>query len=109
MKTWTEKLKGAGAYAYLIPCFAIFGLFLFYPFVKTIYLSFYKTDKLGQAKLFGGAENYMDLLTSESFYNSIVVTLIFVVIVVIGSMLLGLITAVLCSKAFPGIRAISTS
>lgn len=109
MKTWTEKLKGAGAYAYLIPCFAIFGLFLFYPFVKTIYLSFYKTDKLGQAKLFVGAENYMDLLTSESFYNSIAVTLIFVVIVVVGSMLLGLITAVLCSKAFPGIRAFSTS
>ena len=109
MKALAEKLKGASPYAYLIPCFAIFAMFLFYPFVKTIYLSFFLTDKLGRAKIFVGAENYSDLLTSESFYNSIFVTLIFVVIVVFGSMLLGLIAAVLCSKTFPGIRAFSTA
>lgn len=109
MNRFMEKLKQGNAYLYLIPCFLIFGVFLFYPFVKTIYLSFYKTDKLGQAKLFVGAENYTDLFTSEAFYNSLFVTLIFVVIVVVGSMLIGLIAAVLCSKAFPGIRFFSTS
>lgn len=109
MNRFIEKLKQGNAYLYLIPCFLIFGVFLFYPFVKTIYLSFYKTDKLGQAKLFVGAENYIDLFTSEAFYNSLFVTLIFVVIVVVGSMLIGLIAAVLCSKAFPGIRFFSTS
>ena len=36
-------------------------------------------------------KNYVDLLTSESFYNSLFVTVVFVVIVVIGSMLIGLI------------------
>ena len=109
MKGLTGKIKQANAYLYLIPCFLVFAVFLFYPFVKTIYLSFYKTDKLGQAKLFVGTENYTDLFTSESFYNSLIVTLVFVVIVVAGSMLLGLIAAVLCSKAFPGIRFFSTS
>lgn len=109
MNRFMEKMKQGNAYLYLIPCFLIFGVFLFYPFVKTIYLSFYKTDKLGQAKLFVGAENYTDLFTSKSFYNSLLVTLIFVVIVVVGSMLIGLIAAVLCSKAFPGIRFFSTS
>lgn len=109
MNRFMEKMKQGNAYLYLIPCFLIFGVFLFYPFVKTIYLSFYKTDKLGQAKLFVGAENYTDLFTSKSFYNSLFVTLIFVVIVVVGSMLIGLIAAVLCSKAFPGIRFFSTS
>lgn len=109
MNRFIEKLKQGNSYLYLIPCFLIFGVFLFYPFVKTIYLSFYKTDKLGQAKLFVGAENYTDLFTSEAFYNSLFVTLIFVVIVVVGSMLIGLIAAVLCSKAFPGIRFFSTS
>jgi len=44
---------------------------------KSIYLSLYKTDKLGQAKLFVGFGNYIDLFTSESFYNSLLVTLIF--------------------------------
>ena len=109
MNRFIEKLKQGNAYLYLIPCFLIFGVFLFYPFVKTIYLSFYNTDKLGQAKLFVGAENYTDLFTSEAFYNSLFVMLIFVVIVVVGSMLIGLIAAVLCSKAFPGIRFFSTS
>ena len=37
-------------------------------------------------------------------HNSLKVTLIFVSVVVIGSMLLGLVAAVLCNKAFPGIR-----
>ena len=26
-------------YLYLVPCMLIFGIFLFYPFVKTIYLT----------------------------------------------------------------------
>ena len=109
MKQLMEKTKGRNAYFYLIPCFLVFAVSLFYPFVKTIYLSLFLTDKLGQAKVFVGLDNYVDLLTSESFYNSLLVTVIFVVIVVIGSMLIGLIGAVLCSKAFPGIRVFSTS
>ena len=96
-------------YLYLVPCMLIFGIFLFYPFVKTIYLSLYKTNKMGQAKLYVGLDNYKELLQSASFINSLKVTLIFVLIVVIGGMLLGLIAAVLCNKAFPGIRVFSTS
>ena len=109
MNQLRQRLAGVSPYCYLIPCFAVFGMFLFYPFFKTIYLSLFLTDKLGKAKIFVGLKNYTDLLTSESFYNSILVTLIFVVIVVFGSMLLGLATAVLCSKTFPGIRAFSTA
>lgn len=104
----TNKNKWT-SYCYLIPCLAIFGLFLFYPFFKTIYLSLFLTDNAGQAKVFVGLRNYIELLTSESFLNSLKVTIIFVVIVVVGSMLLGLITAVLCNKAFPGIRFFSTA
>ena len=92
-------------YLYLVPCMLIFGIFLFYPFVKTIYLSLYKTNKMGQAKLYVGLGNYKELLQSASFINSLKVTLICVV----GGMLLCLIAAVLCNKAFPGIRVFSTS
>ena len=56
-----------------------------------------------------GLQNYTDLLSSASFLNSLKVTLVFVVIVVFGSMVLGLTAAVLCNKAFPGIRAFSTA
>ena len=96
-------------YLYILPSFILFAVFLFYPFFKTIYLSLYKTNKMGEAKLFVGLENYIDLFQSSSFYNSLAVTLIFVVIVVTVSMLLGLVTAVLCNRTFPGIRAFSTA
>ena len=96
-------------YFYLVPSMLIFAVFLFYPFFKTIYLSLYKTNKMGEAKLFVGLENYKALLSSPSFHNSLKVTLIFVSVVVIGSMFLGLVAAVLCNKAFPGIRLFSTA
>ena len=60
-----------GPYGYLIPSILVFAVFLFYPFFKTIYLSLFKTNKLGQAKLFVGLQNYKDLLTSASFWNSL--------------------------------------
>ena len=109
MNTGKKKKLNWTPYCYLIPCMLVFGIFLFYPFFKTIYLSLFLTDRMGQAKIFVGLENYIELLGSESFRNSLKVTLIFVVIVVIGGMLLGLIAAVLCNKAFPGIRVFSTS
>ena len=109
MKKYKISVRNISPYVYLVPSLLIFGIFLFYPFFKTIYLSLYKTNKMGQARLFVGFGNYKDLLTSPSFYNSLIVTVEFVVIVVIGSMLLGLIGTLLCNKAFPGIRIFSTA
>lgn len=110
MNAFVKLRQKISPYLFLVPCLIVFGLFLFYPFAKTIYLSLYKTDKLGQAKLFVGFGNYIDLFMSESFYNSLLlVTLIFVVIVVAVSLLLGLVTALLVNKNFPGIRVFSTA
>lgn len=102
-------IKKTGPYAYIVPAMAIFSLFLFYPFVKTIYLSLYKTNKMGQAKIFNGLGNYKELLQSASFFNSLAVTVVFVLIVVSVSMFLGLVAAVFCNKTFPGIRFFSTA
>lgn len=101
--------RRTGPYVYLLPALSLFAVFLFYPFFKTVYLSLFKTNKMGQAKLFVGLGNYTELFQSKSFLNSLVVTLIFVVIVVALSMALGLLAAMLCNKAFPGIRVFSTA
>ena len=101
--------KKTGPYVYTLPALLVFAVFLFYPFFKTIYLSLYKTNKMGQAKLFVGLGNYVELFTSKSFFNSLAVTLAFVVIVVAGSMILGLLSAMLCNRSFPGIRVFSTA
>jgi len=83
-------MRKLSPYEYIAPAMAIFALFLFFPFFKTIYLSLFKTNKMGQAKLFVGAGNYSELLSSASFFNSLFVTVVFVLIVVSVSMLLGL-------------------
>lgn len=109
MNVKPKKKWSITPYCYLIPSMLVFAVFLFYPFFKTVYLSLYKTDRMGEPKIFVGLENYQTLLHSVNFKNSLKVTLIFVLIVVVGSMLLGLFTAVLCNKAFPGIRFFSTA
>lgn len=108
-KTLTKNKNSVSAYFYILPAMLVFAVFLFYPFIKTIYLSFFKTNNRGEAKLFVGLGNYIELLSSPSFQNSIKVTVIFMLIVVAGSMALGLLTAMLCNKAFPGIRAFSVA
>ncbi len=89
-------------YLLLMPAFIIFGLFLFYPFIRTIYLSFFLTDKLGNAKVFWGIRNYSDLFKSSSFWASISVTVKFVLGVSIGSLLVGMITSLLTADEYPG-------
>ena len=87
----------------------LWNLLILSRFLRLYILSLFKTNKMGQAKLFVGLGNYKELLQSSSFWNSLAVTLIFVVIVVAVSMILGLTTAVLCNKTFPGIRFFSTA
>lgn len=105
-KSFSEKIKG---YVYLLPVIIILGVFMFWPFIQTIHRSLFMTNNLGENAKFIGLDNYKELLTSESFWNSVWVTLKFVVVVVVVGVLLGFITALLCQKSFPGIKFFSTS
>lgn len=90
---------------FLLPALLVFGIFLYYPFVKTVYLSTYLTDNLGLAKKYVGFKNYLDILTgnrSKEFWNSMWVTVRFVFFVTIGGLSMGLITSMLIDKKFPG-------
>jgi len=64
---------------------------------------------MGQAKLFVGFGNYKELFQSSSILEQSGSNPDFVVIVVAVSMILGLTTAILCNKTFPGIRFFSTA
>ncbi|MCR8969906.1 carbohydrate ABC transporter permease [Facklamia sp. 7083-14-GEN3] len=101
-----EKIKG---YGYLLPAIIVLSIFMFWPFFQTIYRSLFLTNNLGQNAEYLGLGNYAELFSSESFWNSVVVSFKFVVIVVIVGVVLGFITALLCQKTFPGIKLFSTS
>lgn len=89
-------------YLFLLPALIIFGVFLFYPFFRTIYLSFFLTDKYGQAKIFWGIRNYTDIFKDTSFWISLKVTFQFVLMVAAGGLVIGMITSLLTAKKYPG-------
>ena len=96
---------------FMLPALLVFAVFLFYPLFKTIYLSLFLTNNVGQAKVYYGFKNYLDILTGRyaaSFWNSMWVTLRFVGFVAFGSLLLGLATSLLTTKKFPG-RAMASA
>lgn len=93
----------------MLPALAFLTVFVFYPFVQTIIRSLYATDNMGANTIFIGFKNYSDLLSSPSFWNSLKVSFIYVIIVVAIGVLLGFATALLCRVNFPGIRVFSAA
>ncbi len=94
-------------YVYLILPLICLGIFTYFPFFKTIYLSFNTTNMNGKGVKFVGLKNYIDLLGSASFLNDISVTFKLVILVAIPSMVLGLILAILASEKVKGSRVFS--
>ncbi|WHX49783.1 sugar ABC transporter permease [Paenibacillus woosongensis] len=101
----TASLKEhALAYLFLAPSIVIFGLFLLYPLVKSVYLSFFLTDPRGKIAAYVGLDNFRQLLGSAQFWNSLEVTGKFVLLTVPGGLALGLIMAALAHSRLKGMR-----
>lgn len=90
--------KRAEPYLYLTPCLLGFCIFMFYPFIKTIFLSFNITNANGEPIDFVGLDNYKELFLSPDFINSILVTVKFVLITAIPAIIIGLMLAILANK-----------
>lgn len=89
-------------YLYLLPAMFFFGAFLFYPFIKTIRLSFAMTTPLGEVASFIGFSNYMSIFTSEAFLNSLIVSLKYAVMTVVFSIAIGFILAIVSNEDIRG-------
>ncbi len=74
-----------------------------YPTIYSFFISFFRwnlTDPLGME--FGGLHNYELLLSDDSFWHSLFVTLLFVAITVSVELVLGMGIALLFFRKFPG-------
>lgn len=89
-------------YLYLLPAMFFFGAFLFWPFIKTIRLSFAMTTPLGQVASFVGVNNYVSIFTSEAFLNSLIVSLKYAVMTVAFSILIGFVLAIVSNEDIKG-------
>lgn len=78
-------------------------LFTGLPVLKGVQLSFTDTRLINPSGgKFVGIENYASLLSSQSFLQSVVTTLVYSLVTVIGSLLLGTASAVVLNRAFAG-------
>jgi sn-glycerol 3-phosphate transport system permease protein len=97
------------AYLMIAPCALLFGIFVFYPFVKNFELSLYRTPPFpGLPKKYVGFDQIGDIVTSEDFLNSLKVTLLFVLYTVPAGIFFGLGLAVLAHQRLRGINAYRT-
>ena len=91
-------LKTMEPYLWLLPAFILFGAFTFYPFIETIFKSFFIVDSFGNVNRFVGLENYMYILSDEKFVQAIFNTVWFVLLTVPISKVLGFFLALLANK-----------
>jgi ABC-type sugar transport system permease subunit len=89
------------AYVLLAPFLAHFFLIVAYPFLYSIYLSFFQAGLSNQV-VFVGLANYAHLLTDTTFHDALRNTLIYTVIVVAAEVVLPLLLALVLNERLWG-------
>lgn len=82
------------AWGLLLPTLVILSAFVFYPAVQSLYLSLHDVDPFTRATHFIGLENYQSLVSSEDYWSSMKVSVLFMLMTVIPSILLSLVIAI---------------
>ncbi|RIX52153.1 sugar ABC transporter permease [Paenibacillus nanensis] len=90
LSVWREHAAG---YLFLAPSLVLFAVFLFYPLIQSIYLSFHLTDPRGHVAAYVGFDNFTQLFASSAFWNSLGVTVKFTLLTVPAGIIAGLLLA----------------
>jgi alpha-glucoside transport system permease protein len=95
-----EKIR---AYIFILPALAVIALYLVYPAVQTVIYSFAN----GQSTKFIGLKNFTFLLKSSNFRDTLLNTLLWIIIVPALTIVFGMIMAVLADRLRPGAEKLS--
>lgn len=90
---------------YLLPSLVAFTVFVFYPVLKSIWISLHADNPFGgTSDIFVGLDQYKDALSSESYRNSLKITFLYALYTVPLGLLAALLLAVMANLR---LRAIS--
>lgn len=89
--------------SYLLPSLLLFGVFLFYPMIRTLYLSLFITDTQGNPLKFVGLQNFSYLFTDPNFLQSMKATFLFVLYTVPIGLIIALFLALIANEKLKGI------
>ena len=84
--------------AYLLPALLFFFLFTYYPFIKTVFNSFFLTNFMGVRREFVGLENYLRILQDKDFLAAVKNTFLYVLTSVPVSVFIALVLAMVPSR-----------
>lgn len=96
-----KRLTLGGAvepYLYLLPALLLLTAFIYYPFFKNIFESFFVVDMLGKIKRWCGFENYQLLFQNVKFVRAMKNTVLYTCVTAPVSIAMGLFLALLARK-----------
>ena len=99
---WKMNQRRLAPWLFLAPGLFMFGLYVIWPIVESLRLSFYEWDGLGP-KVFIGIENYLELMNDPNFYTSLRNNLIWLVLFLLA-VPAGLFVAIFLNQTVTGIR-----
>lgn len=97
-----KREKTLWGIALILPVIVLLWQFSYYPFLKTIFMSFHLTNIKGEIVTGCGVDIYESILKSKEFVNSLKVTFSFVLMTVFPSITVAVLLAALCRKKLPG-------
>ncbi len=96
-----DRKEARTAYLCLIPAFLGLSVLTYIPLIVVFILSFFQWKGLS-APVFNGGQNYVQLFTTDPYFkDSIIVTVWFSVLAVIGGMIYSLVVAMLLNRKIP--------
>lgn len=95
-------------YLLLVPSMVVMVLFIFYPFINCMRLSFYATNSMGQAGTFVGLKMWKRVVLSDEFKKSLVTTLKYCGSIGVGTFLLALVLSYISVAMVKGSRIYQT-
>ncbi|WP_410000917.1 carbohydrate ABC transporter permease [Vibrio hangzhouensis] len=93
-------------WVFLAPAIAIFVVYVIYPIIDSIWLSFFEWDGLGE-KTWVGLENYRELFDSDAFYTSLKNNFLWLIFYMLAPPI-GLAIALFLNQQVFGIRAVKS-
>ncbi|MDP2575617.1 sugar ABC transporter permease [Vibrio penaeicida] len=101
-----STLRRYTPWLFLLPAMAIFLVYVIYPIIDSIWLSFFEWDGLGE-KTWVGLGNYIELFESEAFYTSLKNNFLWLIFFMIAPPA-GLAIALFLNQQVKGIRVVKS-
>jgi multiple sugar transport system permease protein len=99
---WKKNQLALAPWLFLAPGMIMFLVYVIYPIFQSIGISFYEWDGLGP-KTYVGVQNYVDLMSDDSFYTSLKNNVIWLVLYLLA-IPAGLAVALFLNQTVTGIR-----